>query len=140
VVEHDGLVVLKERTLERRPTVRSACLARPWHRRGEEGGLFFASIVIREDAREDAREEVRKEEVVGVDGVTPGVADAPGLGERAAREAAEDVEENIVGEADAVAVVPVHRAGRRWCGNPRRKASIEGLMEGDIYVRIYLIV
>ena len=36
---------------------------------------------------------MREEELVGVDNGAPRAADAPGLGERAAGEAAEDVEE-----------------------------------------------
>jgi hypothetical protein len=45
-----------------------------------------------------------------VDGVAPHAADAPGLGKRATREAAEDVEEHVVREEeDSVAVGLVHR-------------------------------
>jgi hypothetical protein len=55
---------------------------------------------------------VRKQKVLVVDGVAPHAADAPGLGEGAAREAAEDVEEHVVREADSVAVGLVHRS--RW--------------------------
>jgi hypothetical protein len=62
-------------------------------------------VVPGEDAGEVAREDVRKEEVVGVDDVAPRAADAPGHGEATARETSEDVEEEVVGEADAVAGV-----------------------------------
>jgi hypothetical protein len=57
---------------------------------------------------------VGEEEVVCVDDGAPRAADAPGLGERAAWETAEDVEEHVVGEVDAVAVVVglVHMGGR----------------------------
>ena len=54
---------------------------------------------------------MRKEELVGVDDRAPRATDAPGLGERAAGETAEDVEEHVVREAYAVAVGPVHLAG-----------------------------
>jgi hypothetical protein len=128
-------MMLKERTPENWPAVSSVLPARAWRRRGEEGGLGLDSKVIREDAGEESlREEIRKQEVVGVDGVAPGAADKPGLGERAAREAAENVEEHVVGEADTVAVAfgPVHVAGRRRCGSNRKgKAPIEGSMERD---------
>jgi hypothetical protein len=122
-------MMLKERTPENWPVVSSALPARAWRRWGEEGGLGLDSKVIREDAGEESlREEIRKQEVVGVDGVTPGAADKPGLGERAAREAAENVEEHVVGEADAVSVAfgPVHVAGRRRCESTRiEKAPIK---------------
>ena len=49
---------------------------------------------------------------MGGDDRAPRATDAPGLGERAAGEAAEDVEEHVVGEADSVPVGigPVHLA------------------------------
>jgi hypothetical protein len=112
-VAHGGPIMPKERTPEGRPVV---WLARARRRRGEEGGLVGTSKVVCEDAGEDAsREEVRKQEVVAVDDGTPRAADAAGLGERAAWQTAEDVEEQVVGEAGAVAVAvgPVHLAGRR---------------------------
>jgi hypothetical protein len=115
-------LVLKERTPEGRPVTSTAwpAGARCW--RGEEEGGVVASIAAREDAGEDTpREEVGKLKVVAVDDVAPRAADSPGLGERTARQAAEDVEENVVGEAEAAAVRLVHDlAGRRWCGSRGR--------------------
>jgi hypothetical protein len=57
---------------------------------------------------------IGKEEVVGVHHGAPQPADAAGLGKGAAREAAEDVDEHVVGEADAVGVVVgIHPAGHQ---------------------------
>jgi hypothetical protein len=84
-------------------------------RTGKEGRGGAESVVGGVDAGELPREEVGKEEAVGVDDGAPRAADAAGLGEGAAGEAAEDVDEHVVGEADAVGIiVGIHGAGHTW--------------------------
>lgn len=124
----------KERTPKERSVVSST---RPLlvRRRCEEGGFIVAPKVVGEDAREGApREEVGEEELVGVDDGAPHAADPTGLGQRAAGELAEDIDEHVVGEADAVAIAiaigPVHLArpaSRRGCRSTNsEKAPTEG--------------
>jgi hypothetical protein len=64
-----------------------------------------------------------------VDGVAPHAADAPGLGKGAAREAAEDVEEHVVREADSVAACLVHLGGRLLTDELGEGLRWEGSME-----------
>lgn len=52
---------------------------------------------------------------MGVDDGAPREADAPGPGEGAASEAAEDAEEDVAGEAQAVGDARVHRSGTVVC-------------------------
>jgi hypothetical protein len=73
--------------------------------RGEEGRVRAAANLGDEDAGEGLGEVVRAEEVVRVDHGAQRAANAPGAGEGARREEAEDVEEHVVGETDAVPVV-----------------------------------
>jgi hypothetical protein len=78
---------------------------------------------------------VGEEEVVCVDDGAPRAADAPGLGERAAWETAEDVEEHVVGEVDAVAVVVglVHMGGRPavWCARMNSGKGSDRWIDGE---------
>jgi hypothetical protein len=88
-----------------------------------------------------------------VDGVAPHAADAPGLGKRAAREAAEDVEEHVVREADSVAVCLVHRLCSRRAvvrissekgSDPQRQVQVGGdrssgfISRKQKYIRFYI--
>ena len=100
--------VREDGTPEDRPVgLGGAAMLAPWG--GEEGRLGVAPDLVDEDAGEGALGKVarEKEEIVGVDHGAPRAADAPASGEGAAGEAAEDVEEHVVGKTDAVAGVTV---------------------------------
>ena len=54
--------------------------------------------VVHEDAAHGAREQVRAQQPARVDEVAPRPADAPGHGQAARREAAQDVRDEVVGQ------------------------------------------
>ena len=105
-------------------------------RRGEEGSIGIAPDLRDEDARKGTPGKVPRkvpDEAMSVDDGTPRPADAPGPRPGAFWEQAEDVEEHVVGEADAVAAVlaGVHRDDRlaarpsNVCTRRRRKMQCE---------------
>jgi hypothetical protein len=129
VVLHGRLAVPKERVPEGMLFFVNKGAAALWpdqkavrRRGGEEGGLLIALDIAGEDVGEGVRQEeatkVREEEGVVVDGCTPRATDAPGLHKRAAGEAAEDLEDHVVGQTDGATIVVgvLHRwlAQMRW--------------------------
>jgi hypothetical protein len=88
--------------------------------RGEEASRGLESDFAEENAREGTPWKVvgefigeREDEFMGFDDGTPRAADAAGPGEGVRGEAVDDVQEHIVGEAEAIAaaVAGVHRDG-----------------------------
>ena len=63
---------------------------------------------------------------MAVDDCAPRAADPPGLRERAAGELAEDVEEHVIGEAQAGGIsVAIHLAGRQGAKIDSDEAAID---------------
>jgi len=64
-------------------------------------------VEVDEDAGQRAREELRAQQAVGVDDGAPRLADAPGRGQAARRQAAEDAREHVLRQQRRQ-VVPRH--------------------------------
>jgi hypothetical protein len=65
---------------------------------GEESQSAEVDLLYEEDPVDREREEVRAQQVVGVDGGAPRLADAAGRGNAARVEAAEDASQHVVGK------------------------------------------